>query len=194
MIKKILVFGLIFITMIGVFLLYKGSYGYKEDMQYVNIDLYEGEDFESRLRKFIDLIDDEMLPRSSFLISSDLNENYEALVDFAIAFIMKHKDNYIDQIVLREEYVVNYRGVEYKSHEFVNKDLIYKITNQVFGKKYFYITNEYLDNEMEFIPLIDVNQLENLMVIDKINIEYLNNSINVDVNYVDVDFNYRYIF
>ena len=47
---------------------------------------------------------------------------------------------------------------------------------------------------MEFIPLIDVNQLENLMVIDKINIEYLNNSINVDVNYVDVDFNYRYIF
>lgn len=194
MIKKILVFGLIFITMIGVFLLYKGSYGYKEDMQFVNIDLYEGDDFESRLRKFIDLIDDEMLPRSSFLISSDLNENYEALVDFAIAFIIKHKDNYIDQIVLREEYVVNYRGVEYKSNEFVNKDLIYKITNQVFGKKYFYITNEYLDNEMEFIPLIDVNQLENLMVIDKINIEYLNNSINVDVNYVDVDFNYRYIF
>lgn len=123
-----------------------------DDIKILSLNLYDNSDLDSfkrELYNYIDIVDDSLIVNSSFNISDKLNENYDFLTNFAISFILNNEEYY--DIKFGDEYV--YRdlyGNEFRTNKYINIDKIYEITNQVFGVKYYYILNDYLDMEIWF--------------------------------------------
>ena len=164
-----------------------------------NINLEYNEDrniLKNDLFNYIDLIDNSLFAMSSFNMSDTLNENYDFLMDFAISFILNNEEIYKDDIVLGDEYVyIDDFGNKYSTNKYVNIELIYEITNSIFGKRDYVVINNYLDIKNDLVPLLLIKDNVSFMDIDNIIDVYLfGNKYNVYVKYKDIDLEYTYVF
>lgn len=151
--------------------------------------------FKNNIYNFIDLVDDSLIPTASFSMSSTLNENYDFLTTFAINFILNNEEFYKEDIVIGEEHIYNYGYGSYSTNKYIDINVIYDITKNVFGKDNYYIINDYLKVEDNLIPLLLPENYTFFMELDKnIDIVKFSNTYQVLVKYKDVDFVYKYIF
>lgn len=178
----------------------KGSYANDnvvEDNFNINLEYNEDRNIlKNDLFNYIDLIDNSLFAMSSFNMSDTLNENYDFLMDFAISFILNNEEIYKDDIVLGDEYVyIDDFGNKYSTNKYVNMELIYEITNSIFGKRDYVVINNYLDIKNDLVPLLLIKDNVSFMDIDNIIDVYLfGNKYNVYVKYKDIDLEYIYVF
>lgn len=165
--KKKYIFSFIIITSILLTLSFNGSFA-KTDPLTLN-----QENFEKNIKDYIDIIDDYLIPNTSFEISDILSENYDALVNFSLDYINDNKENY--EIIIEN------------NKEYINVDEIYKITNKFFGQKYFVILNEEVENNLIELKK-NLNEIK--MIIKDIEI----NNYTVCVTYENIDLKYIYEF
>ena len=185
----------VFVIGIGI-LLYKGTYSMEEEDISVKLVLkYDSDNLENKIYDYIDMIDDEIIPMSSFVMSDVLSDNYDFLTVFAIDFILKHIDYYSDKITILDDYTYDDGYMTYTTSKYVSKDVIYKITDDVFNKKDYLIINDYLKVNNDMVPLLIINDDSFGMEIDRIvsTVESGNNYI-VKVKYKDMDLVYKYVF
>ena len=185
---------------ISLFVGNKGSYANDnvvEDNFNINLEYNEDRNIlKNDLFNYIDLIDNSLFSMSSFNMSDTLNENYDFLMDFAISFILNNEEIYKDDIVLGNEYVyIDNFGNKYSTNKYVNMELIYEITNSIFGKRDYVVINNYLDIKNDLVPLLLIKDNVSFMDIDNIIDVYLfGNKYNVYVKYKDIDLEYIYVF
>ena len=178
----------------------KGSYANDnvvEDNFNINLEYNEDRNIlKNDLFNYIDLIDNSLFVMSSFNMSDTLNENYDFLMDFAISFILNNEEIYKDDIVLGDEYVyIDDFGNKYSTNKYVDMELIYEITNSIFGKRDYVVINNYLDIKNDLVPLLLIKDNVSFMDIDNIIDVYLfGNKYNVYVKYKDIDLEYIYVF
>lgn len=195
MTKKVIFIGIGILLIILIFS--KGTLSSEETIEKFNLTLEYNTDeniFKNNIYNFIDLVDDSLIPTSSFLQSSQLNENYDFLTNFAILFILNNEDKYIDKITYLDEYVyVDDYGNVYSTNKYVSVETIYEITSNVLGKDYYYIYNEQLSESDELIPLLLIDNYSFFMEIDEIiDIVKFSSGYNVYVSYKDMDYKYVY--
>lgn len=164
-----------------------------------NLNLEYNEDkniFKNDLYNYIDLIDNSLFAMSSFSMSDTLNENYDFLIDFAISFILNNEEQYKDDIIVGEEYVyIDDFGNKYTSNRYVNIELIYDITNSIFGKRDYVVINEQINVSNNLIPLLLIKDNASFMDISEISdYSLFGNKYNVYVKYRDIDLEYIYVF
>lgn len=146
---------------------FKGSFAQTEPL-----DLNEN-NFEQKVKNYIDIIDDYLIPNTTYEISNILNENYDFLVNFSLSYINNNKDKY--EIIKKN------------NEEYINIDEIYKITNKIFGQKYFIILNQEIDNN-----LIKINKKNETFKMKISNIEIKN--YDVYIKYEEINLKYIYQF
>jgi len=201
--RKKIIFIFIFIGCLVAFSEFvgdKGSYANEiviEDE--LDIDLEYNEDkniLKNDLFNFIDLIDNSLFAMSSFNMSDTLNENYDFLTNFAISFILNNEEVYKNEIIVGDEYVyIDGFGNKNVTNKYVSIDLIYDITNSIFGKRDYLIINEHLEISDEVVPLLLIKDNISFMEIEKIvDFSLFVNEYNVYVKYKDIDLEYIYVF
>ena len=193
----ILVIGIFLV--IGIVLVSKNSNALPilDEIEEINLILRDNNDeevFKKEISNYIDLVDDNLIPNTSFNMSSKLNENYDFLTRFAISFILDNSEYY--EIILGEDYVYkNEYGYEYRTNKYIDIDYIYEITNKVFGVEYYYILNDYIEIENDLVPLLELEEYNFKMEIDSIvEIDRYDNYIEVIVRYIDNSLYYKYTF
>ena len=198
--RILLILGILLVLGIIIFKLSKGSMSMEVDYEdYFDIELNYVLDeniLKNDIYNFIDLIDDSLFSMSSFSMSDVLNENYDFLTNFAISLVLNNEEYYKDRIVYGEEYVYEDDFLNrYTTDKYVNIDLIYEITNNVFGKNNYMIVNDHLNEVDGMIPLLLIKENISFMKMDKIlSVNKFSNELKVLVKYSDVDYNYVYSF
>lgn len=133
------------------------------------------------LIRYIDNIDNYLIPNTSYNYSSILIENYDFLLNFSLNYIYNNKDKYYDYI---------------KNNNYVDKNLIYKITTKYFNINYFFIEEENLklkDSTKKFsLKINDVSYVKEDNYV-KVKVIYQNEFI---CNYIFIcdDKNYMYVY
>ena len=193
--------GFIFITLIliigGFFFvsLFRGSYANIEK-DTINLDLFYNSDNEilkNNISSFIDLVDENIIINSSYNLSDTLNENYDFLTRFVISFILDNYE-YFD-IIYGEDYLyIDSDGREYTSNKYISLDTLYDITYKVFGVEYYYVLDRKLIVD-DMLVLVDLPHDTIEMNIRNINYTKVdNNSYDIYVRYVEMEFDYVYRF
>jgi len=155
----------------------------------------ENIDNEEDICRFIDLVDDSLIPTATFNMSDKLNDNYDFLTIFAINFILNNEEYYKDNIVVGKEYTYNTEYSEYTTNKYIDVKILYDITYNILGKKNYYIVNDYLTRENNLIPLLLIEDYSFFMEIEKIiDIIKFSNNYEILIKYKDIDLTYKYIF
>ena len=168
-----------------------------DDVKTISLDLYNNNDqdsFKNELYNYIDIIDDSLISNSSFVMSDKLSENYDFLTKFAISFILDNEEYY--DITSMDEYIyTDIYGNTFKTNKYINIDKIYEITNSVFGVDYYYILNDYIDINNDMVSLLELDNREFDVEIEKIvNIDRYDKYVDVVVKYMDNELEYVYRF
>lgn len=198
--KNIIVIVTLFMLGVTLFIGDKKSFANDnviEDNFNLNLEYNEDKNiFKNDLYNYIDLIDNSLFAMSSFSMSDTLNENYDFLIDFAISFILNNEEQYKDDIIVGEEYVyIDDFGNKYTSNRYVNIELIYDITNSIFGKRDYVVINEQINVSNNLIPLLLIKDNVSFMDISEISdYSLFGNKYNVYVKYRDIDLEYIYVF
>jgi len=191
--KVIIILGVLIIFLFVV----KNSFANPVDEEEFSLLLQNNSDVEILKRdifNYIDLVDDNIIPNSSYVMSNKLNENYDFLTKFAISFILDN-DKYFDIVSLDNYVYKDEYGREFRTDKYIDINTIYEITYQVFGVSYYYILNDYLKIENDLVPLIQIDEYDFNMELDKIiDIDILDNYYDVTVKYKDIDLDYIYRF
>lgn len=130
---------------------------------------------------FLDEIDNYILPNATYMYSNVLTENYDFLCNFAISYIINNREIFNNEIKKED------------NNFYVEKDLIYDITNKYFGIKDFQFINSNQLNKDGLILLEEYNGVLFNNKIVSVNAYKMYQYINADVSYENGD-NYRYIF
>lgn len=144
---------------------------YKDNMNELSNDI----------SKFLDEIDNYILPNATYMYSNVLTENYDFLCNFAISYIINNREFFNDEIKKED------------NNFYVEKDLIYDITNKYFGIKDFQFINSNQLNKDGLILLEEYNGVLFNNKIVSVNAYKMYQYVNADVSYENGD-NYRYIF
>ena len=193
--KYIWIFILVFMIGVGLFL-YKGTYSIEDDVS-IKKDLileYDSVNLEEEIYNYIDMIDDVLIPTSSYVMSDVLSDNYDFLTVFAINYILKNSDLFNQDIKVLDNYTYSDGYSNYSTNKYVNKDIIYKITDGVFNKRDYVIINDYLKINGDMVPLLLLYNYEFEMTIDKLEVNKFDDNYIINVNYKDNDLVYRYVF
>ena len=144
---------------------------YKDNMKELSNDI----------SKFLDEIDNYILPNATYMYSNVLTENYDFLCNFAISYIINNREIFNNEIKMED------------NNLYVEKDLIYDITNKYFGIKDFQFINRNQLNKDGLILLEEYNGVLFNNKIVSVNAYKMYQYVNADVSYENGD-NYRYIF
>ena len=197
--KKVILVISIFLVM-GIVLLSRDSYAsevIEENTNNIDLILEDNsnmDEFRNDILNYIDLVDDRLIPNSSFSLSSKLNENYDFITKFIISFILDNREYY--DIVNGEmyRYIDEYKNV-YETKEYISLDKLYEISNSVFGVEYYYILDDYIKIDNDMIPLIMIDDISFDIEIERIiDIYKYDKYMDVVVKYVDSEIEYVYTF
>lgn len=195
--KKILIILSISLSIFIIFSIFKSTYAY--DYSTYDYTLFYKEDnkeLTKDIKNYLSDIDYLIYNNSKFTIYDNLNDNYEFMVNFAIDYILMHKDKYQDNIVLLEPY--KYTDNHHNSkvtNEYVDISTIYDITNKYFGIKDFIILNNNVNIINKYISLSGTTNRKINLEIDSININKSNDHLVAVIKYKnDLETNYIYTF
>ena len=163
---------LVLLIIIGIiFILINNNTMAMEDINYINTTIIENNNdnkiLYNNIYNFIDKKDDLLIALSSYELSNTLSQNYDFLKKFAINYIIDNKEYYSDKI---------------KDNK-IDINEVYKITNNIFGIDYFYISDE------EAIELIKDDRRFN-MKIKSLDINKNNNYVEVIADYSSLKYKY----
>lgn len=168
------VFLLICITLVFLIVITKYTIAIDETKLLINTTVIENsadeQELYNNIYNFINKNDDLLIGLSSFETSNTLSENYDYLKNYAINYIIDNKKNYLDKITNNE----------------IDINEIYKITNNVFGKSYFYIEN---NNKIK----LEKDERRFNLEISNLKIEKSKENINAIVNYSNITYKYTLI-
>lgn len=195
-----------YILVLGIFLVFglviiaRDSYAnpvMDDGNKVLNLELIDNsnqDEFKKDVYNYISLIDDSLIPNTSYNISSKLNENYDFLTRFAISLILDNRDYYEIEILDEYKYIDEYGGV-YTTDEYINIDMIYEITSKIFGVDYYYILSDYIEIDNDMIPLLVIDNREfNGIIDDIVMIDKFDTYMDVVVRYKDNNLDYVYKF
>lgn len=176
------VFILVLFLLVSFFLvdMTKDTYSYSYDIDktvlFYSDDINE---LESNIKEYISIIDNYLIPNSSFDMSYYLDENYDFLVNFAIDYILGNIEYYQSDLVIID------------NEKYIDIENIYNITDKYFGVRDFYILNGNIKGE--YIELANYNELEfNLSIID---VEVISNSDEIVASVLyENNVKYNYLF
>ena len=196
--KYLLLVVLVFIigTILLIYKITKETYSLNEEVMGKDLILkYDNDNLSNNFRNYVDLIDDSLIPIASFVMSDVLSDNYDFLTVFAINYILNNIEDFEEDIYAMDNYIYNNGYITYSTNKYVKKDLIYRITNEVFNKKDYVIINDYLKIDDNMVPLLLIDNYNFDMKIEKI-LDIINKDDNyvVKVKYSDNDLIYKYIF
>ena len=192
--KYILIILLVLVVGIGIFI-YKGTYSIEEDVSVKkDLILKYDDNVEDKFYNYIDMIDDVLIPTSSYVMSDVLSDNYDFLTVFAIKYILENEDLFKQDIEIMDKYTYNNGYMDYSTNKYVNKDIIYMITDEVFGKRDYVIINDYLEVNNDMVPLLILDEYDFEMAIQGTEVNRFSDNYIVNVRYKDNDLIYRYIF
>ena len=195
--KKIIIISISILLGIIIFILIKNN-SYAVDENIINIKkekiIYNEEKLNEDITNIVNDISSIIIPNASYEDSDILTENYDFLTIFAINYILRNKEYYNSKIINDKEYQYEYYNYKYTTFEYIDINEIYNITDIFFGKKYYYITNDYLKVEDNKIPLLLIKDKNIDLEIEKIKLEKNNNYINSYVKYKNNDLIYNFIF
>ncbi len=192
--KYVWIIILILVVVGGIFF-YKGTYSLEEDVSIKkDLILKYDDNLEDKFYNYIDMIDDALIPNSSYVMSDILSDNYDFLTVFAINYILNNEELFKDDIKIMNKYTYNNGYMNYSTQKYVNKEIIYLITNGLFGKRDYVIINDYLKVENDMVPLLLLDSFEFMMDIQDVEVNQFSDNYIVNVKYKDNDLVYRYIF
>lgn len=156
--KKRLLFIIISIlAIIGLIIVFIANSSYAYEYKNENYTLYYSDDFnelKNNIQEYIAIIDDYLIPNSSYIYSDVLTENYDFLVNFAIDYISNNKEIYNDKIVKLDNYKYKNKYSEDKDTcEYIKIQEIYEITDNFFGLRDFVIINDNINIIDDYISL-----------------------------------------
>lgn len=187
---------LIIILVILIIILFPKSYAVEEEPKRKALDLFLYDNgIEQNIYDYIDLIDDSLIPVTTYNISDVLSDNYEVITNFAINFILNHEDYYTKDIKTLNEHEYYKDGVLYKTNKYINKKVFDYITEAIFNQKDYYITNDYIEilNNMVSLLLVDDYSCS-LKIEKKLGITVDNNYYIASIKYENNDLIYKFIF
>lgn len=156
--KKRLLFIIISIlAIIGLIIVFIANSSYAYEYKNENYTLYYSNDFnelKNNIQEYIAIIDDYLIPNSSYIYSDVLTENYDFLVNFAIDYMINKKEIYNDKIVKLDNYKYKNKYLEDKiTNEYIKIQEIYEITDNFFGLRDFVIINDNINIIDDYISL-----------------------------------------
>lgn len=175
--------------------LFDNSYAYSYDID--NSVLFYKDNYielESDIKKYINNIDDYIIPNSSYLYGDKLIDNYDFLVYFATDYILNNREYYNSFIKQYDKCsYFNKNSIDSYTYDYIDINKIYDITDFYFGIKDFVIINDDVCTNDNYVSLIDY--ANDLYTYDIINAKIINtiNSISVIVTY-DSGESYLYLF
>ena len=173
----------------------KGSFSYEYTAD--NYTLFYKEDYnllKEDIKTYIDDIDNYLIPNTSYLYSDILTNNYDFLTNFALDYIINHKEIYQDKIINLDNFT--YKDVNNKeitTNEYINVEEIYKITDKYFGINNYYIINDNVNITNDYISLSDYTGRVFNSEIKDITISEYDEFLVVIISYTNLD-NYKYTF
>lgn len=138
---------------------------------FINTNVIENtdnkEELYNNIYSFIEKNDDLLIALSSYELSDILSNNYDFLKRYAVNYIIDNINDYENKI----------------NNNYISVDEIYKITDNVFGKNYFYI------NDLNKVELVKDDRrfrkdIRNLKVDNN------GNYVSVIVNYGDISYKF----
>lgn len=197
--NKYIIISIIVSIMIGIIFIsvFKNTYAY----DYINYDYTlfykdDKEELSADIKKYIGDIDYIIYNNSDYSVYDNLSDNYNFMVNFAIDYIIMHKDNYLDKIKILESF--SYTDVHYSSkitNEYIDIDTVYNITNKYFGIRDFAILNDNVNIIDNYISLSGTYSKKIDLEIDSIDIIEKNSRVKAFITYKNnPDTNYIYTF
>ena len=172
------------------------SFAYQYDLK-DNYTLFFKEnetELKQDIEKYLNPIDDFLIPNSNFEISDTLNQNYSFLVNFSIDYLNYNFEKYQQKIVTKNEYT--YNGLDFynkTTNKYIQIEEIYLVTEKYFGIRDFKIINDNVNIINDYISLSDYTERKfNLKILD-ISLEIKNNQVLAYVSYEN-DCKYLYTF
>ncbi len=185
------------VIIISLIMAYIASNSFAYEYQTTNYTLFYKEDIQELkedIKTYISDIDDYLIPNSSYKYSNILAENYDFLTNFAIAYIINHKETYKDNIVSMTSFTYNdiYNDTN-ETNEYIDIDEIYNITDKYFGISDYYVINDNVNFVDNYISLSENNKNLFASKIENIDIIKENNMIIANIIYDSSD-KYKYTF
>ena len=185
------VVGIIFVS------IFKNTYAYDyNNYDYTLFYKENKEELSDDIKKYISDIDYIIYDNSDYSVYDNLSDNYSFMVNFAIDYIIMHKDNYLDKIKVLEKYsyIDVYRNNKV-TNEYIDIDTIYSITNKYFGLKDFAILNTNINVIDNYISLSGTSDKKVNLEIENVDIKELNGRIEANITYKNnPDIKYIYTF
>ena len=187
----------VLVIIISLIIAYIASNSFAYEYQTTNYTLFYKEDIQELkedIKTYISDIDDYLIPNSSYKYSNILTENYDFLTNFAIAYIINHKETYKDNIVSMTSFTYNdiYNDTN-ETNEYIDTDEIYNITDKYFGISDYYVINDNVNFVDNYISLSENNKNLFASKIENIDIIKENNMIIANIIYDSSD-KYKYTF
>lgn len=166
------------------YLLDKSVLFYKEDVNELKSDICD----------YLEELDDIIIPNSSFLYSDVLGDNYDFLVNFAIDYVLHHKEAYQDEIKTMDFYSYYDRDGNFlKTNQYVAVDVIYEITDRFFGIRDFVMIHDNAVIRDGYLSLSDYSKDDFNLEIQDVSIQIVDNMVLARVSYAG-HFQYVYTF
>ena len=144
---------------LGIFMAYITSSSFAYQYNVSNYNLFYKDDtsvLSNDIEHYIALIDDYLIPNSSYNYSEILTENYDFLTNFALDYIVNNKEAFSDKIVYLDKhtYYDKYGSVK-ETDEYINVNEIYKITSKYFGIRDYKIIGSNINIINNYVSLND---------------------------------------
>ncbi len=144
---------------LGIFMAYITSSSFAYQYNVSNYNLFYKDDtsvLSNDIEHYIALIDDYLIPNSSYNYSEILTENYDFLTNFALDYIVNNKEAFSDKIVYLDKhtYYDKYGSVK-ETDEYININEIYKITSKYFGIRDYKIIGSNINIINNYVSLND---------------------------------------
>ena len=188
---------IVLVAIISLIIIYIASNSFAYEYKNSEYTLFYNED-ESKMKEaineYISDLDNYLIPNSSYIYSEILTENYDFITNFALDYIINHKELYIDRIKyldLFSYYDVDNR--EQSTNEYIDIEEIYNITDKYFGIRDYYIINDNVREIENYISLSDYTKRIFSKEIKEIKIEKKDNTLIAIIKYDDIDI-HKYTF
>ena len=195
MIKRTLFVVLVLLVSYFIVFLFGDTFAYSYDIDN-SLLFYKNnrDELESDIKKYISSVDDYIVPNSSFLMCDYLDCNYDFLVYFAMDYVTGNYEYYIDRVISGNSYSYLDRDMNQDTTNlYVLKSDLYNITDKYFGVRDFYIINDNVKLEDDYVSLIDYTSRRfDLSIID---VDVVSNDFDVSASVLyENDVKYLYTF
>ena len=113
-------------------------------------------ELEKDIKKYLEKNGDILITNSEFGDFDVLSNNYSYMVNFALDYILKYSERYLDKFTVLDNY--RYYDCHYQmknTNQYISLDYVYDITDRFFGMRDFKIINNNISLVDNYVPVIN---------------------------------------